>query len=228
MAAGAGIAEPVSDLADAQAVGSGSEKKSLYASERDTEENRQKREAFLQRIRTIVPERLIFLDESGVAVGMTRLYGRARRGVRVYEATPQGHWQILTILGAMGARGMIAVMTVPAPTDAEIFLAYLDHVLCPVLQPGDVVVMDNLSSHKVHGVRERIEAAGAEPLYLPPYSPDLNPIEKAWSKLKQNLRGVKSRTTEALDQAIADALPQITPANALAWFRHCNYRVQLS
>lgn len=178
MAAGAGIAEPVSDLADAETSGSGSEKKSLHASECDTEENRKKREAFLQHIRAIAPERLIFLDESGVTVGMTRLYGRARRGVRAREATPQGHWQILTILGAMGARGMIAAMTVPAATDAEIFLAYLDRVLCPVLQPGDVVVMDNLSSHKVPGVRQRIEAAGAGPLYLPPYSPDLNPSSK--------------------------------------------------
>ncbi len=159
---------------------------------------------------------------------MTRLYARARRGVRVSEATPQSHWKILTILGTMNLRGMVAAMTIPESTDREIFLAYLDHVLCPKLHAGDVVVMDNLSSHKVAGVRERIQAAGAELLYLPPYSPDLNPIEKAWSKLKQNLRKVKSRTAEALDQAITQALPQITPANAMAWFRHCNYRVQLS
>ncbi len=102
---------------------------------------------------------------------------------------------------------MIATMTVPAATDAEIFLAYLDHVLCPALQPRDVAVMDNLSSHKVHGMHERIAEAGAELLYLPPYSPSPNPIEKAWSKLKQDLRGVKSRTVEALDQAIADGPP---------------------
>jgi transposase len=122
---------------------------------------------------------------------------------------------------------MIATMTIEEATDADIFLAYLDHVLCPQLRPGDVVVLDNLSSHKVKGVRERIEAAGAELLYLPPYSPDLNPIEKAWSKLKLLLRSVKARTKDVLDQAITDLLPQITPDNAQAWFLHSGYGVHL-
>jgi transposase len=164
---------------------------------------------------------LIFLDESGVTTRMTRLYARAPGGARVCEGTPEGNWKILTILGAMSTRGMIATMTIEAATDREIFLAYLDHVLCPALQPGDVVVMDNLSSHKVQGVRDRIEACQAELLYLPPYSPDLNPIEKAWSKLKQLLRNAKARSTEALDQAITQLLPELTPANAQAWFRLC-------
>ncbi len=150
---------------------------------------------------------------------MTRRYARAPRGVRVHETTPEGNWKILTILGAMSLRGMIATMTVEAATDADIFLAYLDHVLCPALQSGDVVIMDNLSSHKVAGVRERIEAAGAELLYLPPYSPDLNPIEKAWAKLKHLLRTAKARTAEALQQAIAELLPTIRPQDAEAWFR---------
>ena len=114
-----------------------------------------------------------------------------------------------------------------ARTDTDIFLAYLDHVLCPQLRPGDVVVMDNLGSHKVKGVRERIEAAGAELLYLPPYSTDLNPIEKAWSKPKLMLRSAKARTREILDQAITDLLPQITPDNAQAWFRSFGYGVHL-
>jgi transposase len=162
---------------------------------------------------------LIFLDESGVSTQMTRRYARAERGVRVHESTPEGNWKILTILGAMSLRGMIATMTIEAATDAEIFLAYLDHVLGPALRPGDVVIMDNLSSHKVSGVRELIEAAGAELLYLPPYSPDLNPIEKAWAKLKQLLRKAKARTAEALEQAIADHLPDIRPQDAQAWFR---------
>ena len=150
---------------------------------------------------------------------MTRRYARGLGGARIAEATPQGHWKIHTILGALNRRGILAAMTIAEATDADIFLAYLDHVLCPKLQPGDVVVMDNLSSHKVKGVRERIEATGAELLYLPPYSPDLNPIEKAWSKLKQLLRSAKARTPEALDQAITEALPQLTPENAQAWFR---------
>jgi transposase len=130
---------------------------------------------------------------------MTRLYARCTGGARIHETTPDGRWKILTILGAISTRGMIATMTIEAATDREIFLAYLDEVLCPKLRPGDVVVMDNLSSHKVDGVRQRIKARQADLLYLPPYSPDLNPIEKAWSKLKQILRQVKARTAEALD-----------------------------
>lgn len=117
---------------------------------------------------------------------------------------------------------MIATMTmtIEEATDTEIFLAYVEQVLCPALQSGDVLVMDNLSSHKVNGVRELIQQAGAEVLYLPPYSPDLNPIEKAWAKLKQLLRSAKARTQEALDHALAEALRLITADNARAWFRH--------
>jgi len=195
------------------------EKKSLHAQERDTEANRQRRAEFIETIRATPPEHLIYLDESGVSTQMTRLYARCAGGRRIHESTPDGRWKVLTILGAISTRGMIATMTIEAATDREIFLAYLDHVLCPKLRPGDVVVMDNLSSHKVAGVRERIEAAGAQLLYLPPYSPDLNPIEKAWSKLKQLLRSVKARTKEALDKAITELLPQISSENALAWFR---------
>jgi transposase len=119
----------------------------------------------------------------------------------------------------MSLSGMVAIMTIEEPTDTDIFLAYVEHLLCPALKPGDVVVMDNLSAHKAPAVRESIEKTGAEVLYLPPYSPDLNPIEKAWAKLKQLLRAVKARSKDALDQAITDALPSITPGNAQAWFR---------
>jgi transposase len=172
-------------------------------------------------MRTTAPERLIFLDESGVTTSMTRLRARCVGGRRIHEATPGGHWKILTVLGAMSLGGMIATMTIEEATDADIFLAYIEQVLCPALKPGDVVVMDNLSSHKVAGVREHIEACGAEVLYLPPYSPDLNPIEKAWAKIKQLLRSAKTRTREALEQAVADAIQCISPANAKAWFRLC-------
>ena len=170
-------------------------------------------------MRTTDPERLIFLDESGVSTQMTRRFGRARGGRRVHESTPEGSWKILTVLGAMSLGGMIATMTVEAATDTDIFLAYLDHFLCRELRAGDVVVMDNLSSHKVAGVRERIEAVGAECLYLPPYSPDLNPIEKAWSKLKELLRSAKARTVPALEAALTQLLPEIKPSDAKAWFR---------
>jgi transposase len=135
-------------------------------------------------------------------------------------APAAGHWKILTILSALSLGGLLATMTIEQATDGDIFLAYIEQVLGPKLRPGDVVVMDNLSAHKVAGVEQLIQAAGAELLYLPPYSPDLNPIEKAWAKLKQLLRSAKARTAEALNQAIAELLPQITPQNAQAWFRH--------
>jgi transposase len=151
---------------------------------------------------------------------MTRLYARSAGGERICETTPGGRWKIMTILGAMSQRGIIASMTIEEATDGDIFLAYVEHILCAALKPGDVVVMDNLSSHKVRGVRELIEKAGAQVLYLPPYSPDLNPIEKAWSKIKQILRSAKARTKEALETAIAEAIRMITPDNARAWFNH--------
>jgi transposase len=163
------------------------------------------------------------MDESGVTTEMTRRYGRAPRGQRVREGTPGGHWRTLTILGAVRASGWVATMTIEAATDGEIFLAYLEEVLCPQLAPGDVVVMDNLSAHKVQGVRERIQATGAALLYLPPYSPDFNPIEKCWSKLKQHLRSTKARSLAALEPAVDRALASITPHNLQAWFRHCGY-----
>jgi len=206
-------------VAGTEADGLPFKKKSFHAQERDTEANRKRREEFVQALGDITPEKLIFLDESGVSTQMTRRYGRGMGGARIGEGTPQGHWKILTILGAMSTRGIIAAMTIEEATDSDIFLAYLDQVLGPKLRPGDVVVMDNLSAHKVQGVRERIEAAGARLLYLPPYSPDLNPIEKAWAKLKQLLRSAKARTQEALDQAITELLPLLTAGDAIAWFR---------
>jgi transposase len=151
---------------------------------------------------------------------MTRLYGRRAGGARIHEATPGAHWKILTILGAMRLSGITAAMTIEEATDADIFLTYVEDVLCPTLRPGDVVVMDNLSSHKVDGVSEKIADRGAEVLYLPPYSPDLNPIEKAWSKIKQHLRSARARSKEDLDNAITEALSLVTPDNAHAWFRH--------
>lgn len=174
-------------------------------------------------MRGIEPDRLVFVDESGATTEMTRRYGRAPGGERIREATPAGHWSTLTMLGAMSRKGILASMTVESPTDGDVFLAYLDQVLCPALRPGQVVVMDNLSAHKVEGVRQRIESAGAELLYLPPYSPDFNPIEKAWFKIKEQLRSARSRTVAALDEIIPQALQTITRHNASAWFSHCGY-----
>ena len=171
----------------------------------------------------IDPEKLIFLDESGVATEMTRRYGRAQRGRRVRQGVPAGHWRTLSVVGAIRRSGWVAAMSIEAATDGEIFLAYLERVLGPQLQPGDVVVMDNLSAHKVCGVREALEARGAELLYLPPYSPDFNPIEQCWSRLKQCLRAAKARTLPALEEGLAEALDAVTPQNIQGCFRHCGY-----
>ena len=171
----------------------------------------------------IDPEKLIFLDESGIATEMTRRYGRARRGQRVREGVPAGHWRTLSVVGAIRRSGWVAAMSIEAATDGEIFLAYLERVLGPQLQPGDVVVMDNLSAHKVCGVRQAIEARGAELLYLPPYSPDFNPIEPCWSQLKQRLCAAQARTLPALEQSLAKALDSVTPQNIQVCFRHCGY-----
>ena len=166
---------------------------------------------------------MIFLDETGATTEMTRRYGRAIPGKRVREGTPAGHWRTLTVLGAIRQSGWVATMTIEAATDGEIFQAYLEQVLCPQLQPGDIVVMDNLSAHKVPGVRELIENAGAELRYLPPYSPDFNPIEKCWSKFKQLLRSAKARSLEKLESSVADALTAITPQDMQGCFHHCGY-----
>jgi transposase len=168
----------------------------------------------------------VFLDESGATTEMTRRYGRAPRGERIGEATPAGHWRTLSLLGALTLQGMLASMTVESPTDGDVFLAFLEQVLCPRLQPGQVVILDNLGAHRVAGVRELVAARGARLVYLPPYSPDFNPIEQAWSKIKQQLRSAKARVVEVLEQAAAEAISLITPENAVAWFRHCGYGVQ--
>jgi transposase len=154
---------------------------------------------------------------------MTRHYGRAPKGERVAEATPQSCWRTLTVLGAITTQGVLASMTIAAATDGDVFLAYLEQVLCPQLQAGQVVIMDNLRAHKVEGVRENIEARGARLVYLPPYSPDFNPIEQIWAKVKQSLRSLKARTVETLEQAVGEALHAVTAENTLGCYRGCGY-----
>jgi len=158
---------------------------------------------------------------------MTRRYGRARQGERVREGAPAGHWRTLTLLGAITLDGLLATMTIESSTDGEVFSAYLEQVLCPRLHRGQIVVMDNLSAHKNPQVRRLIEQTGAQLLYLPAYSPDFNPIEQCWAKIKECLRAAKARALDALDQAIAAAISTITPQNSAAWFHHCGYRIQL-
>lgn len=155
---------------------------------------------------------------------MTRSYGRAPGGERVQGGTPAGHWTTLTLLGTMSCSGLIATMTIfPKPTDGEIFLAYVEQVLCPHLQLGQVVIMDNLPAHKVAGIYELTVTTGAALVYLPPYSPDLNPIQQCWAKIKEILRAAKARSPELLEQAVSEAIRCISGENANAWFHHCGY-----
>ena len=170
-------------------------------------------------------ERLKFVDESGVNLALTRLYGRAPGGTRAVGSAPQNYGTNVTLLGALSLSGLDALMTVDGATDGEVFRAFVEQVLCPTLCPGDIVVMDNLSAHKVAGIQDALAGCGAQVVYLPPYSPDLSPIELCWSKLKTILREVGARTREALEAASTQALEKITAADALAWFAHCGYTV---
>jgi transposase len=175
---------------------------------------------------TLDVRRLKFVDESGVNLAMTRLYGRAPRGTRVTGSVPQNYGPNVTMLGTLGIQGLQAVMTVEGATDADVFRAYVKRVLGPTLRPGDLVVMDNLRAHKAVGVQQVLARRGARLLYLPPYSPDLSPIEPCWSKVKTALRKAKARTREALDAAITHALPTVTGTDAHGWFMQCGYALQ--
>jgi transposase len=167
----------------------------------------------------------VFLDESGIDTRMTRAHARAARGRRARGAVPRGGWRRLTIIGALGAEGVIASMSIAAATSARVFLAFVEQALVPALRsrPDAIVVMDNLAAHKGEAVRASLARAGLAHRYLPAYSPDLNPIEQAWSKLKARLRAKATRSLEALDHELPAALAAITPSDARGWFRHCGY-----
>jgi len=154
---------------------------------------------------------------------MARLRGRAKRGKRCRAPVPHGHWKTTTFTGALRLSGLTAPMVLDGPMNGEAFLAYVEQVLAPTLTPGDIVVMDNLPAHRRAGVREAIEAAGARLRFLPPYSPDFNPIENAFAKLKALLRKVAARTIEDLWNAIGDALPQFTPHECANYFTAAGY-----
>ncbi len=157
---------------------------------------------------------------------MTRLRGRAPRGERLIDKIPHGHWMTTTLIAALGIEGMRCSTVVDGAVNRDVFEAFVEHVLVPELKPGDVVVMDNLSSHKGGRIRHLIEETGAELRYLPPYSPDLNPIEQVFSKVKQLLRSLAHRTKEALWGAMQTVLDSITPSDAVNCFRHAGYTLQ--
>ena len=181
------------------------------------------RAAFRETVTALRPEDLGFVDESGIATNLVRLYGRAMRGERVVGQAPYGRWERLTILGGLSLDGLIACMSVDGAADTDVVVAFAEHVLLPALHPGRVVILDNLSPHRARRVREVIEQAGCQLLFLPPYSPDFNPIEQAWSKLKTLLRGLGAWTKEALEAALTTVLDALTAADAQGWFAHCGY-----
>ncbi len=168
---------------------------------------------------------LVFLDETGAKTNMTRLYGRSPLGERCFFAAPHGHWHTTTLLSAIRSTGVMkeASIVFEGATDALAFRSYVEECLAPALRPADIVVMDNLASHKVAGVQEAIAAVGATVWYLPPYSPDLNPIEKMFSKVKTWLRRVAARTTDGLVHAIGDALRAVLPDECRAYLRNSGY-----
>ena len=168
-------------------------------------------------------EKIIVIDESAAATNLLRLRGRCDKHQRLVATVPQGHWKVLTVIAAMTLRGVLTAASVDGATTGEIFLGFVTQALAPLLKSGDVVVLDNLQAHKVKGVREAIESAGARLLYLPPYSPDFSPIEPMWSKVKQSLRSLAARTVEILESAVTTALQSITASDCEGFFRHCGY-----
>jgi transposase len=165
----------------------------------------------------------VFLDETGANTQLGRLRGRAFAGQRVIGHVPHGHWKTTTFVGALRSSGITAPLVVDGPINGRVFLAYIRQQLVSTLRPGDVVIMDNLAAHKVHGVRQAIEETGAQLVYLPPYSPDLNPIEMAFAKLKQLLRSAAERVVENLERRIGTLLDQFSTEECRRYFRHCGY-----
>lgn len=191
----------------------------MGASERDPSERRR----WHQQVTTLDPQRLVFLDESGANITLARRYGRAPKGERSPGSAPRNYGENLTLVAALSLDGLDAPMLLDGAIDTRAFERYVETFLVPTLRPGQVVVLDNLSVHKQARIRALIEAAACEVLFLPSYSPDFNPIEMVFSKIKAYIRRVGARTQEALEAAIAAAIELVTAADARAYFHHCGY-----
>jgi transposase len=213
----------VSHLAAAEVA---AKKKTFRAAELKRDDIAQERDDFGVTVAGLDPAQLVFLDESGITTKLTRLYGRAPPNQRAFGSVPFGHYERLTVLGALAQNGLVAVMTIAAATTKVIFLAFLRQVLIPALracQPGATVIMDNLSAHKSDEVAKVLEDAGFKLLYLPRSSPDLSPIEPCWSKVKTLLRGRTPRSLEAIEQDLPPILETVTANDADHWFKFCGY-----
>lgn len=202
-------------------------KKVPRAQEQDRPDVQEQRREFCERLAGVAPERLVFVDECGANTAMTRTCGRAPVGRRVYATTP-GHWESITLTSGMRLSGVTATLAFPGATNTDVFEGYVEQVLVPELKPGDVVIWDNLKPHQSEDAIEAVEAAGAEVVPLPPWSPDLTPIEEMFSKVKGAMRTAAARTTEAVYAAFGSALHDVTPENIAGWFQdRAAYAMQL-
>ena len=193
-------------------------KKTLHAKEQEREDVQEQRKIWKEWQNDLDLSRLIFLDESGAKTNMTRTYGRCSKSKRLFDKTLSGAWKTITMISSIDFRGNSRCMVIEGATTKVVFQKYLQEVLSCYLKPGDIVIMDNLSSHKCKEVKEIIELTGASVKYLPPYSPDLNPIEMMWSKVKAYLRKVKAKTKDILYEKIGKALRQVSAKDAEGWF----------
>jgi transposase len=199
------------------------QKKTAHAAEQQRRDVKAAREAWFEGQLDLDPAKLVFIDETGATTKMARLRGRAPRGERCKAAIPHGHWKTTTFTAGLRATGIAAPMVIDGPMDGDAFRTYVAAILVPELKSGDIVIMDNLPAHRVSGVREAIEQAGARLLHLPPYSPDFNPIENAFAKLKTLLRATAARTIPDLWNAIADAINRFTPDECRNYFTAAGY-----
>jgi transposase len=198
-------------------------KKTVHAAEQDRPDVAAARTAWADDQAKLDPDRLVFIDETGTSTKMARLRGRAPRGERLVGKIPHGHWKTTTFVAGLRSTALTAPCVIDGPMNGNAFLAYIEQVLAPSLKPGDIVVLDNLSAHKVPGVREAVEAAGGTMLYLPPYSPDFNPIEQLFAKLKALLRKAAERSVDGLWNRIARLLDAFPPAECANYFRNAGY-----
>ena len=199
------------------------QKKSAHALEQDPPDILKRRRDWFDGQLDLDPAKLVFIDETSASTKMARLYGRSKRGTRCRAPVPHGHWKTTTFAGALRLSGLTAPMVLDGAMTGKWFTAYAQQVLAPTLRPGDIVILDNLPAHKVAGVEEAIAGAGCRLLYLPPYSPDLNPIENAYSKLKRGLRDWAARTVEGVYDGLRRLIHRFSPAECRNYFRHCGY-----
>jgi transposase len=198
-------------------------KKIVHASEQQRADVAEARQRWKEDQPALDPARLVFIDETGTSTNMARLRGRCRRGERLVGRVPHGHWKITTFVAGLRCDAITAPFVIDRPMNGPIFRTYLERCLIPTLTPGDIVIMDNLPAHKVAGVRETIEAAGARLVYLPPYSPDFNPIEQFFAKLKALLRKAAERSIDALWDRIGLLLDAFSPEECRNYLRHAGY-----